>query len=70
MVHAYPYVAHKDRVVGMLAEQRGEPSMNTLLSDTSKSDLQHAADWQQVTAYLDSISMANMHMHQPLLRWH
>lgn len=67
MVHAYPFIAHKDKIVGVLAERHGEPSVTALLSDTTKSDIQHSADWQQVTEYLNSISMANMHMHQPLL---
>ena len=68
LVHAYPYVTHKDKLVSVLAEQHGEPSVHSLLSDTSKSDLQHSADWQHVTDYLNTISMANMHLHQPLLR--
>ena len=67
MVHAYPYIAHKDKIVGLLAEQHGEPSISSLLSDTSKTDLQHSADWQRVTEYLNTISMANMHLHQPLV---
>lgn len=67
MVHGYPFIAHKDKIVGVLAEQHGEPSVTALLSDTTKSDMRHSADWQQVTQYLNSISMANMHMHQPLL---
>lgn len=67
MVHAYPFIAHKDKIVGVLAEPLGEPSVSALLSDTTKSDMRHSADWQQVTEYLDTISMANMHMHQPLL---
>ena len=67
MVHAYPFIAHKDKIVGVLAERHGEPSVTALLSDTTKGDIQHSADWQQVTEYLNSISMANMHMHQPLL---
>ena len=67
ILHAYPYVAHKDRIVSVLAEQHGEPSVTSLLSDTSKTDLQHSADWQRVVDYLSSISLANMHIHQPLV---
>ena len=68
LVHAYPFVTHKDKLVNVLAEQHGEPSVHSLLSDTSKSDLQHSADWQHATDYLNTISMANLHLHQPLLR--
>ena len=67
IVHAYPYIAHKDKIVGVIAEQHGEPSITSLLSDTSKTDRQHSTDWQQVTDYLNTITMANMHLHQPLL---
>lgn len=67
LVHAYPFITHKDKLISVLAEQHGEPGVQSLLSDTSKTDLQHAADWQQATDYLNTISMANMHLHQPLL---
>ena len=67
LVHAYPFVTHKDKLVSVLAEQHGEPTVQALLSDTSKTDLQHAADWQQAIDYLNTISTATMHMHQPVL---
>ncbi|KAL0023897.1 hypothetical protein WJX79_007624 [Trebouxia sp. C0005] len=67
LVHAYPFVTHKDKLVSVLAEQHGEPSVQALLSDTTKSDLQHAAEWQQAADYLDTITVATMHLHQPLL---
>ena len=67
LVHAYPFVTHKDKLVSVLAEQHGEPTVQALLSDTTKTDLQHAADWQQAIDYLKTISVATMHMHQPVL---
>lgn len=68
LVHAYPFVTHKDKHVNFLAEQQqGEPSIQSLLSDTSKSDLQHASDWQQVTDYLSTVTLANLHLHQLML---
>ena len=66
-VHAYPFIANKDKLVSILAEQHGEPSVQSLLSDTSQSDVQHDADWQQVSNYLNTITSANMHLQQPLL---
>lgn len=66
LVHAYPFVTHKDKLVSVLAEQHGEPTVQALLSDTTKTDLQHAADWQQAIEYLNTISLATMHMHQPV----
>ena len=41
--------------------------MQSLLSDITKTDLQHAADWQQAVDYLNTITVAAMHLHQPLL---
>ncbi len=67
LVHAYPFVTHKDKLVSVLAEQHGEPSVQSLLSDITKTDLQHAADWQQAVDYLNTITVAAMHLHQPLL---
>ena len=67
LVHAYPFITHKDKLVSVLAEQHREPSVQSLLSDTTKTDLQHAADWQQAAEYLNTITVATMHLHQPLL---
>lgn len=67
MVHSYPFVPHKDKVMNALAEMHNEPSVETLLSNTSKSDLDHSVDWQKVTNYLQTVNMSNMHMHVPLL---
>ena len=67
LVHAYPFITHKDKLVSVLAEQHREPSVQSLLSDITKTDLQHAADWQQAADYLNTITVATMHLHQPLL---
>lgn len=67
MVHSYPFVPHKDKVMNALAEMHNEPSVETLLNNTSKSDLDHSVDWQKVTNYLQTVNMSNMHMHVPLL---
>lgn len=70
MVHSYPFVPHKDKVMNALAELHNEPSVETLLNNTSKSDLDHSVGWQMVTNYLQTVNMSNMHLHVPLLDAH
>ena len=66
MVHMYPFLLHRDGLFAMLAAQRGEPSVQQLLSDTSKSDVQHVTDWQHVVRYLDSLTLIRLETHWPL----
>ena len=67
MVHSYPFIPHKDKIMDAVAELHNEPSVESLLNNTSKSELEHSADWQQVVQYLQAVNMGNMHLHVPLL---
>ena len=67
MVHSYPYIPHKDKVMNALADLHCEPSVESLLNNTSKSDFDHSTDWQQVTNYLQTVNIGNMHLHVPML---
>ena len=64
----YPFPLQRDRLLASLAASRGEPSVQDLLNDESKSDLQHAADWQQVITYLDTVTVSSLEVHVPLLQ--
>jgi len=63
----YPFPLHTHRLFATLAAQRGEPSVQELLDDTTKSEVQHLADWQQVVHYLNSLNLNSMAVHWPLL---
>ena len=67
MVYAYPWTPpHK--AIEMLAADRGEPTVQALLNDTSLDNLQHAANWEDVINYLTTITTDNYHGHVPLLK--
>ena len=68
MVHMYPFPLQRDRLLASLAASRGEPTVQDLLNDESKSDLQHVADWQQVITYLDTVTVSSLEVHIPLLQ--
>ena len=67
MVYCYPYWPKHELMLEQLVAERAEPSMQSLLEDTSADDLQHAANWQDVTQYLATITNDNIHDHVPLL---
>ena len=66
-VYAYPQTAKPEGVLNQLAAERQEPSVQTLLDDTSVDDFQHAANWQEVVQYLTNINLDTVHTHIPLL---
>ena len=66
VVHAYPYVLDKARLLDVLATQRGALYMPVTTSMYSVDSLQHAANWQQVEEYLDRCTMQDLHSHIPL----
>jgi len=66
MVHAYPHTPSY-HLLERLAKDRGEPSMEQLADDTSVDGVQHAANWEQVEAYLQKITINNMHEYVPVL---
>lgn len=67
MVHMYPFMLQRGRLFAVLAAQRGEPSVQELMTGLSKSDAQHIADWQHVVNYLDKLSLNDLDMHCSLL---
>ena len=69
MVHMYPFAFHRDRLFAVLASQRTELSVHELVHGTSKSDNQHAAEWQGVVSYLGSLTLSKLRVHCPLLSY-
>ena len=67
MVHSYPYIPRKDKEMDALADLHNQPSVESLLNNTSKSEFDHSTDWQQITNYLQTVNMSNMHLHVPVL---
>ena len=67
LVHSYPAIPEKGRLLETLAAQRGEPSKEELMQPSGMDSLQHAANWQQVVDYLQYINMENLNQHVPLL---
>ena len=68
VVHMYPFPLLRDRLFSMLATERGEPSVQDILNDSSKSDLQHVAEWQHVIDYLETVTLSNLEVHVPLIQ--
>jgi len=67
IVHSYPAIPEKGRLLEVLARQRGEPSKEVLMQSAGMDSLQHAANWQQVVEYLQNINADNLNQHVPLL---
>lgn len=67
-VYAYPFCHKHDAILEQLAADRGEPSVQALLEDTSVDDIQHAANWQEVVKYLTTIKLEDLSHHTPLLQ--
>ena len=67
MVYAYPHWPKHWLMMDQLAGERGWPSKQQLLEDTSVDDLQHAANWEEVVRYASTITMETIHDHVPLL---
>ncbi len=67
IVHSYPAIPEKGRLLEVLADQRGDPSKEVLMQSAGMDSLQHAANWQQVVEYLQYINAENLNQHVPLL---
>ena len=67
IVHSYPAIPEKGRLLELLAAQRGEPSKEELMQPAGLDNLQHAANWQQVTDYLKFVNEDKLNQHVPLL---
>ncbi len=70
IVHAYPWLLEKPRLLEVLAVMRGEPPAKVLIHSTELDDLQHAANWQQVEEYSKCITVQDLHRHVPLVQTH
>ena len=68
VVHSYPWIPEKGRVLEVMAASIGEPPSELLMQPNGLDDLQHAANWQQVEEYLKTVNMSNLHLHVPLLQ--
>ena len=66
IVHLYPLLPDKIRLLEALARQHKEPSTETLMQLGDVDDLQHAANWQTVETYFKGFH-SSMHHHHPLL---
>ncbi|KAL0031367.1 hypothetical protein WJX79_006758 [Trebouxia sp. C0005] len=65
MVHQYPRGADSKAMLEVLAKQFEEPSIQRL---SEPCEVQHAADWQGIVQYVDSLDASSLHGHTPLLK--
>ena len=68
IVHSYPWIPEKHRLLELLAARRGEPTAEALTQSAGMDNLQHAANWQQIEDYLKTVTVHNMNRHIPLLK--
>jgi len=68
MVHQYPRGADSKVMLEVLAQQLEEPSVQRLSEPCEVDDLQHAADWQGIVQYVNSLDASSLHGHTPLLK--
>ena len=68
IVHSYPFIPEKHRVLELLASKGNEPTAETLTQSVGVDDLQHAANWQQIEEYLKTVTAQNMNQYIPLIR--
>lgn len=68
MVHQYPRGADSKVMLEVLAQQLEEPSVQRLSEPCEVNDLQHAADWQGIVQYVNSLDASSLHGHTPLLK--
>ncbi|KAL3132930.1 hypothetical protein ABBQ38_006844 [Trebouxia sp. C0009 RCD-2024] len=68
IVHSYPFIPEKHRLLELLVAIRHEPTVEALTQSTGLDDLQHAANWQQIDEYLKTVTVQNMHQYIPLIK--
>lgn len=68
IVHSYPWIPEKHRLLELLASKKGEPTAEALTRSAGLDNLQHAANWQQVEEYLKTVTIDNMNKHVPLIK--
>lgn len=68
IVHSYPFIPEKHRLLELLVAKRNEPTVEALTQSAGLDDLQHAANWQQIDEYLKTVTVQNMHQYIPLMK--
>ncbi|DBA92646.1 hypothetical protein WJX77_002725 [Trebouxia sp. C0004] len=70
MVHPYPFLMDATKQLEALARQYNEPPIQTLMEPGGVDDLQHAANWETVLKYVQTMEAGNLHCHHPFLQDH
>ena len=68
MVHQYPRAANVKVLLETLAQHHKEPSIESLAHALGLDDLQHAANWEAVIQYVESLDANGVHGHTPLVK--
>ena len=68
MVNSFPKPVDPNKVLELVAQRRNEPSVDVLMSNSRVDDLQHAANWETVKEYFETLNPSNVHVHCPFLR--
>ncbi|KAL0031337.1 hypothetical protein WJX79_004570 [Trebouxia sp. C0005] len=65
MVHQYPRAPDTKVLLETVAQLHKEPSVESLVAGSGLDDQQHAASWQAVTQYLESLDANGVHGYKP-----
>jgi len=65
MVHQYPRAPDTKVLLETVAQLHKEPSVESLVAGSGLDDQQHAASWQAVTQYLESLDANGVHGYTP-----
>ena len=68
LVHQYPRAPDIKIMLEVLAQQRNEPSIESLVDSADIDDLQHIANWQAVMQYVTNLDANGVHGHIPLAK--
>lgn len=67
IVHTHPWVPCKHHLLEELAQQQNQAPVAEILESAEADSLQHAADWEEVVSYLQTITPQNLHQYVPLI---
>ena len=67
-VNTYPKPVDPGMMMELVAQKHGEPTVAELSSSSGVDDLQHAANWETVTDYIQTVDASNFHEHCPFLQ--
>lgn len=68
LVHQYPRAPDMKILLEVLAQQRNEPSIESLVDSADITDLQHVANWQAIMQYVTNLDGSGVHGHIPLAK--